>query len=123
MPKPTPGAWTVRVAGKGMFFLVLLAKTDLSLDSVRFVEPGGRPGHEGLFPIKGSPKRGVAQKLEVAMSGALRNPAFRFDLVIRRDDSGTVAAAAGGRERRRAGIPGRGDAPRPAIPARGLGRG
>ena len=78
MPTPTPGAWTVRVAGKGMFFLVLLAKTDLSLDSVRFVEPGGRPGHEGLFPIKGSPKRGVAQKLEVALSGALRNPAFRL---------------------------------------------
>ncbi len=78
VPKPTPGAWTVRVAGKGMFFLVLLAKTDLSLDSVRFVEPGGRPGHEGLFPIKGSPKRGVAQELEVALSGALRNPAFRL---------------------------------------------
>jgi len=78
VPKPTPGAWTVRVAGKGMFFLVLLAKTDLSLDRVTFVEPGGRPGHKGLFPIKGSPKRGVAQKLEVELSGTLRDPAFRF---------------------------------------------
>jgi hypothetical protein len=78
LPAPTPGAWTVRVAGKGMFFLVLLARTDLSLDRVAFVEPGGRPGHEGLFPIAGSPKRGVAQKLEVTLSGTLRDPVFRF---------------------------------------------
>ena len=78
VPRPTPGAWTVRVAGKGMFFLVLQAKTELSLDRVSFVEPGGRPGHEGLFPIKGSPKRGVRQQLEVEMSGSLQNPAFRF---------------------------------------------
>ena len=78
LPKPTPGAWTVRVAGKGMFFLVLQAKSELTLDRVAFVEPGGRPGHEGLFPIKGAPRRGVAQKLEVEMSGAFRNPRFRF---------------------------------------------
>jgi hypothetical protein len=78
LPKPTPGAWTVRVAGKGMFFLVLQAKTELSLDRVEFVEPGGRPGHEGLFPIKGGPKRGVTQKLEVELSGDARNPRFRF---------------------------------------------
>jgi hypothetical protein len=78
LPKPTPGAWTVRVAGKGMFFLVLQAKSELTLDRVAFVEPGGRPGHEGLFPIKGAPRRGVAQKMEVEMSGAFRNPRFRF---------------------------------------------
>jgi hypothetical protein len=76
--KPTPGAWTVRLAGKGMFFVVLQAKTDLTLDRVAFVEPGGRPGHEGLFPIKGSPKRGMAQRLEVEMSGPVQKPAFRF---------------------------------------------
>jgi hypothetical protein len=78
VPRPAPGAWTVRVAGKGMFFLVLQAKTELTLDRVAFVETGGRPGHEGLFPIKGAPKRGVAQKLEVELSGAFRAPAFRF---------------------------------------------
>jgi von Willebrand factor A domain-containing protein 7 len=78
LAKPTPGGWTVRVAGKGMFFLVLQAKTDLSLDRVSFVEPGGRPGHEGLFPIKGSPKRGVAQQLEVELSGVVQGPRFRF---------------------------------------------
>jgi hypothetical protein len=78
LPKPAPGAWTVRVAGKGMFFLVLQAKTELTLDRVAFVEPGGRPGHEGLFPIKGAPKRGLAQTLEVELSGEFRDPKFRF---------------------------------------------
>ena len=78
VPKPTPGAWTVRLAGKGMFFVVLQARTDLTLDRVAFVEPGGRPGHEGLFPIKGSPKHGMAQQLEVEMSGPVQKPAFRF---------------------------------------------
>jgi hypothetical protein len=78
LPTPTPGAWTVRVAGKGMFFLVLLARTGLSLDRVAFVEPGGRPGHEGLFPITGNPKRGVTQRLQVTLSGTLQEPVFRF---------------------------------------------
>src|SRR5262245_59171105 len=78
LPMPTPGTWTVRVAGKGMFFLVIQAKTDLSLDRVTFVELAGGPGHEGFFPIKGSPKRGVAQKLEVTVSGTIRDPAFRL---------------------------------------------
>ena len=58
--KPAPGPWKVTVSGKGMFFLVAQAKSDLSLDDARFVEEGGRPGHEGLFPIKGPPRRGVA---------------------------------------------------------------
>ena len=78
LPTPAPGAWTVRVAGKGMFFLVLLARTGLSLDRVTFVEPGGRPGHEGLFPITRNPKRGLAQRLQVTLSGTLLEPVFRF---------------------------------------------
>ena len=69
---------------KGMFFLVLQAKAELTLDSVAFVEPGGRPGHEGLFPIKGARSGALAQKLEVGMSGAFRNPRFRFMSSVRR---------------------------------------
>lgn len=76
--KPTPGAWRVAVSGRGMFFLVVQARTDLTLDAVRFVEPGGRPGHEGLFPIKGSPRRGVKQTLEVGLSGKAHDVSFRF---------------------------------------------
>jgi hypothetical protein len=78
LPQPTPGAWTIRVAGKGMFFLVVQAKTTLTLDRVSFVERGGRPGHEGLFPIKTPLKRGIAQLLEVSVSEAPANLQFRF---------------------------------------------
>jgi hypothetical protein len=78
LAQPTPGMWKVRVAGRGMFFLVVQAKTDLTLDRVAFVERGGRPGHEGLFPVKGSPKRGKPQLLEVTLSGAPEAIEFRF---------------------------------------------
>ena len=75
---PAPGPWKVTVSGKGMFFLVAQAKSDLSLDDARVVEQGGRPGHEGLFPIKGPPRRGVQQMLEVRMSGAPSASGFAF---------------------------------------------
>lgn len=76
--KPSPGSWKVTVSGKGMFFLVAQAKSDLSLDDARFVEEGGRPGHEGLFPIKGQPRRGAPQMFEVSMSGAPNASDFAF---------------------------------------------
>ena len=122
LPNPTPGAWTVRVAGKGMFFLVLQAKTELTLDRVAFVEPGGRPGHEGLFPIKGAPKRGAAQKLEVEMSGAFRNPRFRFVSSAAELIQDAAARAARGQQRREI-VPRRCHASGPAIPARRHRRG
>jgi hypothetical protein len=76
--KPAPGSWKVTVSGKGMFFLVAQAKSDLSLDGVEFVEVAGRPGHEGYFPIKGQPRRGVEQTLEVRMSGSPSASGFAF---------------------------------------------
>jgi hypothetical protein len=76
--KPAPGPWKVTVSGKGMFFLVAQARSDLSLDDAQFVELAGRPGHEGFFPIEGQPRRGVEQMLEVRMSGAPSASSFAF---------------------------------------------
>ena len=53
LTKPEAGSWRVRIAGAGMFFAVAQAKSSISLDNAEFVAPGGRPGHEGLFPVKG----------------------------------------------------------------------
>jgi hypothetical protein len=75
---PPPGAWKVTVSGRGMFFLVVQAKTGLSIDTARFVAPGGRPGHEGLFPVKGPVPAGSSRLLEVGLHGAARSVAFRF---------------------------------------------
>ena len=68
LPQPEPGAWRVRVAGRGMFFLVVQAKSALSLDRVEFVREGGRPGHEGLFPTHEPPRTGVPQWLAIHLS-------------------------------------------------------
>ena len=73
---PTAGTWHVTVSGSGLFFLVVQARTPLSLDRVAFVAPGGRPGHEGLFPITGSPAYGIAQWLEVTLDGDGRGERF-----------------------------------------------
>jgi hypothetical protein len=75
---PAPGAWKVTVSGRGLFFLVVQAKTELSLGTARFVAPGGRPGHEGLFPVKGAVPAGSARLLEVDLHGTAREVRFRF---------------------------------------------
>jgi hypothetical protein len=77
LPFPDPGEWRIRVAGRGIFFAVANAKSDISLDRVEFVELGGRPGHEGYFPTKKPPRLGVAQMLEVSMSGPATGVNFR----------------------------------------------
>jgi hypothetical protein len=75
---PAPGAWKVTVSGRGLFFLVVQAKTALTLGTARFVAPGGRPGHEGLFPVKGALPAGSARLLEVDLHGTARNVRFQF---------------------------------------------
>ncbi len=75
---PAPGPWKVTVSGRGLFFLVVQAKTELTLGTARFVAPGGRPGHEGLFPVKGAPPAGSARLLEVDLHGTARDVRFRF---------------------------------------------
>ena len=47
--QPEAGLWKVQLAGKGLLFLVVHARASLSLDGVRLVRQGGRPGHEGIF--------------------------------------------------------------------------
>jgi len=66
---PGVGNWQVKVAGQGLFILSVRAKSAIRLNNVRFVEPGGRPGHEGYFPSKEPPQLGVAQHLEASLSG------------------------------------------------------
>ena len=68
---PTPGLWKVRLAGRGLYFVTAEAKSALTLDSARFVEAGGRPGHEGLFPVKQPPALGSKALLQLELSKAV----------------------------------------------------
>ncbi len=70
MSRPEPGPWRVRIAGAGLFFTVVQARSPISLNSAGFVEVGGRPGHPGYFPIKAPVRLNVPQMLSASVSGA-----------------------------------------------------
>ncbi len=75
---PQAGNWRVRITGSGRFWIEALARTEIFLVSVKFVKPGGRPGHEGLFKISGQPVAGEPAMLRVDLSGPLRSAEFKL---------------------------------------------
>jgi hypothetical protein len=78
LAKPAAGEWRVRIAGAGMFFAVVTAKSSVSLDRAEFVELGGRPGHEGLFPVKGPVHVGEQRMLSIAVTAPAGEKSFRL---------------------------------------------
>lgn len=76
LTKPFPGPYRVRVTGTGRFWLAVEGRSDIFLHGLRFVEPGGRPGHEGYFPIAGQPLAGKPATLEASISGMVKSAAF-----------------------------------------------
>ena len=75
---PEPGRWQVRVAGKGLVSVVVNARSALSLESVRPVREGGRPGHEGLLRDDSPLVPGTPRLLEIRLSRGLTEPTFEF---------------------------------------------
>ena len=65
---PEAGDWRVTPTPSSRFWLMVLARSDRDLLTAEFVRRGGRPGHEGLFPITGSPIAGRPAMLRVALS-------------------------------------------------------
>jgi len=78
LAKPVAGPWRVRIAGIGMFFAVVTAKSSISVDRAEFVELAGRPGHEGLFPVKGPVRKGEQRTLSVALRAPAGDKHFRL---------------------------------------------
>lgn len=73
---PTPGTWRVNMIGRGMFFLVVQARSPVQFEGLRTVRVGGRPGHEGWLEDATPLSAGSRRTVEVRLSGMLRNPAF-----------------------------------------------
>jgi hypothetical protein len=74
--QPAPGRWTVTVAGRGLLFLVVRARTELSLSGLRFLDPGRRfevQGHAGSLP-----EAGKAQRVETRIRSVEGPVAFRL---------------------------------------------
>lgn len=70
--QPEAGTWRVQIAGRGLWSVVASAKGGLSLDSAKFVRYGGRPGHEGWFPLEGPRNVDSDVVLQVKLSDAVR---------------------------------------------------
>lgn len=78
LSRPPAGEWRVRIAGTGMYFAVITAKSPIALDSAEFVEQAGRPGHEGLFPVKGPVHIGDRRTVQVALRAPTGEKQFRL---------------------------------------------
>jgi dockerin type I repeat protein len=82
---PPQGTWQVTVSGNGDYSLLVNGESTLALDEFRFVVFGGRPGHQGYFPITGLPAPGTTSKALAKISGDPQSAGFEF-----RDNSGAV---------------------------------
>jgi hypothetical protein len=72
LKQPTVGLWKIRIEGSGYFSVIAEAKTQFALNA-EFVEVGGRPGHEGYFPIKRQPKMAVEERVSIRLDGKVLN--------------------------------------------------
>ena len=65
---PDAGDYRIRVAGRGLFFMLTQVRTEVALENARFVRQGGRPGHEGLFTDDTPLRPGTRRQLEIDVS-------------------------------------------------------
>jgi hypothetical protein len=65
---PAAGEWNVVVNGTAAFTLAVSGESPLDLVRFRFVEPGGRPAHEGFFPISGFPAAGESSTVHARLT-------------------------------------------------------
>ncbi len=80
---PEPGEWTATLRGAGEVSIranaVRSAQSDaVQFDLFRFVELGGRPGHEGRFPIQGYPLAEREWDVEARLDGEVAAVHFEF---------------------------------------------
>lgn len=78
---PSPGVWRLEIDGAGTYAVTAHVKANENapdLISFDFVEPGGRPGHEGMFPLKRAVRAGESLPFEIALSGAIKEAKLEF---------------------------------------------
>jgi hypothetical protein len=78
---PAAGVWHLELQGAGMYAFtahVKPSKDAADFVGFDFVEPGGRPGHEGMFPINREVNAGETIVGRISLSGALKEPQLDF---------------------------------------------
>jgi hypothetical protein len=84
---PAKGVWHLELHGAGTYAVtahVKPADEGPELIKFAFVEPGGRPGHEGMFPVKRPLIAGESLACEVSLSGSIKEAELLF---FKRDGS------------------------------------
>ena len=87
--KPEPGMWLLEFGGAGNYAVSvrysasnrqhdIVGDEGIDLLGVEFVEPGGRPGHEGLFPVKSRVRAGESRLCRVSITGVISEPVAEF---------------------------------------------
>ena len=71
-PNPKDGNWTLQITtqtdSKINGDLIIRAQSSINIRTARFMYLGGRPGHQGYFPIAGPLKAGSKQLFEFAIN-------------------------------------------------------
>lgn len=86
---PEPGCWRVEARGAGSCSIAarylaerkkLAARGLEAIDLIdfAFVEVGGRPGHEGLFPVEKPVRAGEERLCKITLSGGVREPVIEM---------------------------------------------
>ncbi len=75
---PPAGLWTVTLDGTGTFSMNVTGESTLNLASFDFVRGSGRPGHEGVLPIPGSPLASQTTTALARMVGTYATVHFEF---------------------------------------------
>jgi hypothetical protein len=87
--KPEAGVWRLEVSGAGYYAVTVRytavkgkngsdREKGIDLIGMQFVEAGGRPGHEGLFPVKGRVRAGEKRLCRIGISGTISKPVAEF---------------------------------------------
>ena len=87
--KPEPGVWRLKVSGAGYYAVTVRysaargrnrsdREEGIDLIGMQFVESGGRPGHEGLFPVEGEVRAGESRLCRIEISGTISEPVAEF---------------------------------------------
>lgn len=82
---PEPGMWRLEWKGAGHYAVTVKysgwkGKTStrqdegIDLIDMKFVEPGGRPGHEGLFPVEGKVRSSQSRLCKFKITGKVSAP-------------------------------------------------
>ncbi|MBL7672162.1 MAG: hypothetical protein JNM39_16900 [Bdellovibrionaceae bacterium] len=74
VPNPKDGDWTLHITTQNNSKidgdLIVRAQSSINIQTARFIYLGGRPGHQGYFPLTGALKAGSKQLFEFAINNA-----------------------------------------------------